>query len=134
VQKDAFTREGGYSVELPILPRISALEISLGDEAGSGTLTVTKDNICWVDRPLYCFEMNLKKKRTKPVSLRLVWHPGLEGNRPQGYYVWVGDKLVGQALPAGAQAGQGLKISVKAGHVSLSSVKYADTAAAPALE
>lgn len=134
VQKDAFAREGGYSVELPILPRISALEISLGDEAGSGTLTVTKDNICWGDRPLYCFEMNHKKKRTKPVSLRVVWHPGLEGNRPQGYYVWVGDKLVGQALPADAQAGQGLKISVKAGHVSLSSVKYADTAAAPALE
>lgn len=134
VQKDAFAREGGYSVELPILPRISALEISLGDEAGSGTLTVTKDNICWGDRPLYCFEMNHKKKRTKPESLRVVWHPGLEGNRPQGYYVWVGDKLVGQALPAGAQAGQGLKISVKAGHVSLSSVKYADTAAAPALE
>ncbi len=134
VQKDAFAREGGYSVELPILPRISALEISLGDEAGSGTLTVTKDNICWGDRPLYCFEMNHKKKRTKPESLRVVWHPGLEGNRPQGYYVWVGDKLVGQALPADAQAGQGLKISVKAGHVSLSSVKYADTAAAPALE
>ena len=134
VQKDAFAREGGYSVELPILPRISALEISLGDEAGSGTLTVTKDNICWGDRPLYCFEMNHKKKRTKPEFLRVVWHPGLEGNRPQGYYVWVGDKLVGQALPAGAQAGQGLKISVKAGHVSLSSVKYADTAAAPALE
>lgn len=134
VQKDVFAREGGYSVELSILPQISALEISLGDEAGSGTLTVTKDNICWGDRPLYCFEMNNKKKRTKPESLRVVWHPGLEGNRPQGYYVWVGDKLVGQALPAGAQAGQGLKISVKAGRVSLSSVKYADTAAAPALE
>ncbi len=134
VQKDAFTREDGYSVELPIRPHFSALEIILGDDAGSGTLTVTKDNICWGDRPLYGFELNLKKKPTKPESLRVVWHPGLDGNRPQGYYVWVGDKLVGQALPAGAQAGQGLKISVKAGHVSLSSVKYADTAAAPALE
>jgi hypothetical protein len=70
----------------------------------------------------------------KPETLRVVWHPGLEGNRPQGYYVWVGDKLVGQALPAGAKAEQGLKISVKAGSVALSSVKYADTAAAPALK
>ena len=134
VQKDAFTREDGYSVELPIRPLTSVLEISLGDETGGGVLTVTKDNISWAGRTLYCFGLPETKKAVKPESLRVVWHPGLEGNRPQGYYVWVGDKLVGQALPAGAKAEQGLKISVKVGHVSLSSVKYADTAAAPALK
>lgn len=134
VQKDAFTREDGYSVELAIRPLTSELEISLGDETGGGVLTVTKDNISWAGRTLYCFGLPETKKVVKPETLRVVWHPGMKGNRPQGYYVWVGDKLVGQALPAGAKAEQGLKISVKAGHVSLSSVKYADTAAAPALE
>ena len=135
VQKEIFTREDGYGVELPIRPLTSALEISLGDETGSGVLTVTKDNISWGGRTLYCFGLSSEAKKTvKPVQLRVVWHPGLDGNRPQGYYVWVGDKLVGQALPAGTRAEQGLKISVKAGYVSLSSVKYADTAAAPALE
>jgi hypothetical protein len=65
--------------------------------------------------------------------LRVVWHPGLDGNRPQGYYVWVGDKLVGQALPAGEKAEQGLKISVKTGSVSLPAIKYTDSASAPAV-
>lgn len=137
VQKDAFTREDGYSVELPIRPRTCALEISLGDEAGSGTLTVTKDNICWGERPLYCFETAGKKKSAKPENLRVVWHPGLDGNRPQGYYVWVGDKLVGQALPAGEKAEQGLKISVKislkTGSVLLPAIKYTDSASAPSV-
>ena len=62
----------------------------------------------------------------------MVWHPGLDGNRPQGYYVWIGDKLVGQALPAGEKAGQGLKISGKTGSVSLPAIKYTDSASAPA--
>ncbi len=133
VQKDAFTREDGYSVELPIRPLTSVLEISLGDETGGGVLTVTKDNISWAGRTLYCFGLPETKKVVKPESLRVVWHPGLEGNRPLGYYVWVGDKLVGQALPAGAKAEQGLKISVKNGSVSLPSIKYTDSASAPAV-
>ena len=43
--------------------------------------------------------------------LRLAWHPGdAAQNKPQGYYLWLGDMLIGQGLPAGEPAEQGIRL------------------------
>ena len=134
LSKAAFSREDGYAVELNALSGKGELKLVLGDEEGSGTLVLTKERVCWGERPLYCFEETGSKKKGKAAKIRVVWHPGKDGNRPQGYYVWVGDMLVGQALPAADGAGKGLVCKSGSGTISLSGVRYTDTASAPALK
>ena len=130
VRKNDFDRKEGYSVELPAQCAKGELEISLSDAEGTGTLVLSKERICWGDRPLYCFDVTAKK--TKGEKLRVVWHPGMDGNRPQGYYVWLGDMLIGQALPAGEKSGKGLKLQVTKGSATLSTLSHTDKAYAPA--
>lgn len=134
LRKKPFTREAGYAVELNALSGKGKLELCLGDEEGSGSLILTRERLCWGERPLYCFDTAGSKKKGKPGKVRVVWHPGKEGNRPQGYYVWMDGMLVGQALPASEKTGQGLQLKASGGSILLPGVLYTDTAAAPALK
>lgn len=61
-----------------------------------GNLTVTESSILWNRRQvLYCGDMSGNTE-----EIRIVWHPGIaEQNIPQGFYVWLGDRLIGEALP-----------------------------------
>ena len=111
-----FDRERGYSVELCFAIKgvrknsskgSGAVELTVSDAQGSGTVRITPTSICWGDTPLYCARSFAEC--VKP--LRLVWHPGdAAQNKPQGYYLWLGDMLIGQGLAAGAPAEQGLKV------------------------
>ena len=108
-----FDREKGYSVEMKFVIKGGnkgkggrVMELTVSDAQGSGTVRITPTSICWGDRPLYC-----APSFAEPPSLRLVWHPGdAAQNKPQGYYLWLGDMLIGQGLPAGEPAKQGLKL------------------------
>lgn len=110
-----FDREKGYSVELRfaikgVRKRSSqgsgVVELTVSDAQGSGTLRLTPTSICWGERKLYC-----APSMAEVPPLRLAWHPGdAAQNKPQGYYLWLGDMLIGQGLPAGAPAEQGIKL------------------------
>ena len=67
----------------------------------AGHLTVTESSILWNgNRVLYCGNMAGNTE-----EIRLVWHPGQDAqNIPQGFYVWLGDRLIGEALSADAGA------------------------------
>ncbi len=134
IRQKFFSRDKGYSVQLSSLHAGKAhLELTLGDEAGSGRLVITPETINWNDRVLYCFSSDSPTgtSLTRKGTLRVVWHPGLEGNRPQGYYVWLDKQLIGQALPAGEAAGAGCRIQAVGGSVALPAVMHADEAFAP---
>lgn len=110
-----FNRDKGYSVELKFVckwnsrPKRSeseAVKFTVSDAQGSGTVSITSNTISWGDRPLYC-----APSLAEPPALRLVWHPGdTAQNKPKGYYLWLGDMLIGQGLPAGAPAEHGVKV------------------------
>ena len=134
IRQEPFSREKGYSVQLPSAHTGKAhLELTLGDEAGSGKLLISPENISWGDKTLYCFPADSPtgKKRSRKGALRVVWHPGMEGNRPKGYYVWLDAQLIGQALPAGAPMGQGLSLKAVESSPSVNSLKYTEGAFAP---
>ncbi len=129
VLKKPFSSERGYSVEYSVEFFSSAgkgeLVVKLGDEAGSSQLRLSDHKICWGDKPLYC----LAARETG--VLRLVWHPGMDGNRPKGYYVWWNGMLVGQALSAAAPTGQGLRLEAVESSPSVNRLKYTEGAFAP---
>ena len=67
-------------------------------------------------------------------TVRIAWHPGnKEHNIAQGYYVWVGDMLIGQGLkPSQATPINGLNISTSYKEAEVSSVYWTNKAYAPA--
>lgn len=123
--EEVFSAEKGYSVELSASVGKGALVIRLGDESASSELWLSDDRISWGDKTLYC----LSKGETG--KLRLVWHPGMDGNRPRGYYVWWNGTLVGQALPAAAPTGKGLILEAIESTPTVRRLKYTEGAFAP---
>lgn len=90
--------KGGWSTE-------NGLSVTAGNGSQSGTLQVSEAFISWDGSTLYSGDMSANKE-----EVRLVWQPGkpAEGIAP-GFYVWLGDKLIGEGLAAaggtGAQEG-----------------------------
>ena len=135
-----FDRDKGYSVELKFVckgnPRQKssegeAVEFTVSDAQGSGTVRITANRICWGERPLYC-----APSLAEAPALRLVWHPGdTVQNKPQGYYLWLGDILIGQGLPAGAPGKHGVKVDRGQNrHFATISLRCTDGSYAPALQ
>ena len=80
-----------------------ALSLTVSDGTNSGTLRISETCILWGNTPLYCTDCSGLSE-----PLHLVWHPGCEADNVQrGYYVWLGDMLIGQGLPA--QSADGLR-------------------------
>lgn len=117
-----FDREKGYTVELRFAIKgarkrsslgSDVVELTVSDSQGSGTVRLTPTSISWGERKLYC-----APSLAELPPLRLAWHPGdAAQNKPQGYYLWLGDMLIGQGLPAAEPAAQG--ISLVAGKLRL---------------
>ena len=125
VRKKSFDSAKGYSVEFSASAGKGALVVRLGDEAGSSQLWLDDTRISWGEKTLYCLAKGEKGK------LRLVWHPGMDGKRSMGYYVWWNGMLVGQALPPAAPIGQGLRLESVESSPSVKSLKYTEGAFAP---
>ena len=105
------------------------LSITVGDESRSGTLNISEAHIMWGDKVLYCRDNS--QKGGEP--LRIAWnHGNAQDNIPQGYYVWLGDMLIGQGLPASAEKVPfGVQIKAKGGAASVRHLRYSDTSYAP---
>ena len=122
-------KKGGWKTE-------DGLRITLGNGQQTGVLTVTESAIIWgekKDRVLYCSDMSANED-----EIRIALVPGnTEEGREPGFYVWLGDRLIGEALPGMDPACNGHvpglvlspigKVAVK-----VSSAGVADGAYAPA--
>ena len=114
-----------------------ALSISVGNGSSLGILTVDEAYIKWNGNVLYSYDMS-----TNTDSLRIAYYKA--GNAaelattPSGYYVWLGDMLIGEGLgTSSGSAVNGLSITagsgVDTGALTLGTVSMAGEAYAPAL-
>ncbi|MCQ2366560.1 MAG: GDSL-type esterase/lipase family protein [Akkermansia sp.] len=88
----------------------NALSVTAGNESLSGTLAIDEARISWDGKALYSADMSAN---TKPV--RLVYTAGAaDKGIPGGFYVWLGDMLIGEALPPAARADSGIAAGIKA--------------------
>ncbi len=134
-----FTSESGYTAEFTVrcgprkrkarLTHDNCININIGDGTNGGTLTISECGILWENTVLYCME-DAQNKHT----IRIAWHPGNEAhNVAQGYYVWLGDMLVGQGLkPSKSAAINGINVSTSYKHAEVSAVHWVNQAYAPA--
>lgn len=97
---------GGFTVELHMNVGNGAaggwekegnVTLSLGNGAHSGTLKLAEGYILWNNgRVLY--PINMSDKKVEPI--RVMWVPGNSLlNVSKGFYVWLGDMLIGEGLP-----------------------------------
>ena len=140
VAENIFTQDLGYSVDFSaafgngasdgwLTASAAGMNITVGDGINSGTLSLSEGYIMWGDKVLYC-------QNTSDIgdNLRVVWHNGnTEDNVLSGYYVWLGDMLIGQGLSASetASALNGITISASGAAGSVTELAWANTAYAP---
>ena len=133
-----FTEASGYSVEITATfgngakggwkPAEEHLSLTVGDGTNGGTLRLSESCLCWGDTPIWCGNLSAKQG-----AIRIAWHPGHAAhNVLPGYYVWVGDMLVGQGLRPDQGVESGISLSATANGGTVSSLRWTTTPAAPA--
>lgn len=135
---EAFSAEQGYSVELratvgkntkgATFDNSKTLRLEIGDGTQGGVLQLSAGNIMWGDTVLYC-----TRKLPTDQHIRIVWHSGNQSlNVQAGYYVWIGDMLIGHGLPASDNANKnGITITANGTTAAVHTLKWTDKALAP---
>ena len=91
---------GGWDTE-------KGLVLSIGNGEHSGQLTITESYLVWNGSDVI-FSADMSKNTQ---ALRVSWLPGSTSSHvPGGFYVWVGDMLVGEALADDSAATKGLSL------------------------
>ncbi len=138
--KDAFTGGKGFTADCRAAfgngekggwcNADTALSISVGDGTAGGTLRISESCILWGNTPLYCGDCSELRQ-----NLRIVLHPGNQADNVQpGFYIWLGDMLIGQGLPADSAISlNGIRISAEDGG-KLTQLRWTDAPYAPASE
>ncbi len=133
-----FSELGGYTVDLSAtfgdgetggwLAADQALSITLGDGTNSGTLNLSEGYISWGNEVLFCADTSELTE-----NIRIAWHEGsTEDNVLKGYYVWLGDMLIGQGLDATTGASlNGITLSATGANGSITTLSWIDAAYAP---
>ena len=145
--ENAFTMDKGYTIDFAAnfsngetdgwLTADKALSISLGDGTNSGTLSLSEGYITWkagdTSQLLFCWDNSTLESQG---NLRVAWHNGnAADNVLSGYYVWLGDMLIGQGLDATTGEGlNGILISANGANGTLTGLTWADQAYAPTTE
>ncbi len=140
VGENAFSMSDGYTIDFSAdfgngatdgwMAADNALSISLGDGTNSGTLNLSEGYISWGSEVLFCWDNSTLSNEG---NLRVAWHNGNEkDNVLSGYYVWLGDMLIGQGLAASENGGlNGILISSSGANGTLKNLTWTDTAYAP---
>lgn len=138
--ENTFTIDEGYTIDFAAafgngaedgwLSAEDSLSISLGDGIHSGTLNLSESYIMWGDEVLFCQDTSALAEEG---NLRIAWHNGnTADNVLSGYYVWLGDMLIGQGLQADTEMGlNGIAISAQGTAGEITSLAWADAAYAP---
>lgn len=137
--ENAFTEDAGYTVDFRAafgngatdgwLSANNTLSISIGDGANSGTLNLSEGYIMWGTDVLFCADTSALDE-----NLRIAWHNGNStDNVLSGYYVWLGDMLIGQGLAADATGSglNGIAFTATGASGSITDLSWSNTAYAP---
>ncbi len=135
-----FTTALGYTVDFNALygnggtdawDNDHAFSVTVGDGIHSGTLSLTEAYVKWGDKLLYS-----KDNSQAGDNLRIAYvnaSINASDNVSAGYYVWLGDKLIGEALTAGSASDgfNGIKLQSTGVDTTLSTLSWTDAAYAP---
>ncbi len=137
--ENAFTEDAGYTVDFRAAFGNGAtdgwqgadntLSISIGDGANSGTLNLSEGYIMWGTDVLFCADTSALDE-----NLRIAWHNGNStDNVLGGYYVWLGDMLIGQGLAADTTGSglNGIAFTATGASGSITDLSWSNTAYAP---
>ena len=108
----------------------NAFTITVGDGAHTGTLSLTEAYVKWGDTLLYCRDNSV----VSADNLRIAYvNPSVTAsdNVSAGYYVWLGDQLIGEALTATTGDFNGIRLQSTGVNTTVSSLTWSDTAYAP---
>ena len=74
------------------------------EERIRGAITISESGIIWQgDQLLYSADMSVNTE-----EIRIVWHPGVsKAGIAGGFYVWLGERLIGEALPSDTEEDDG---------------------------
>lgn len=135
----AFTEDAGYTVDFRAsfgngatdgwMNTANAMSISIGDGTNSGTLKLSEGYIMWGADVLFCQDTSAMDE-----NLRIAWHNGNStDNVLSGYYVWLGDMLIGQGLAADATGSglNGITFTATGASGSITDLSWSNTAYAP---
>lgn len=83
--------------------------LSLGNGAHSGKLKLSEGYIMW-NNDTVIYPVNMADKKLEPI--RVMWVPGNEMlNVNKGFYVWLGDMLIGEGLPDDGEKFNGIGLA-----------------------
>ena len=132
-----FTTALGYTVDFSavygnggtdeIWNNTDAFSITVGDGIHSGTLSLTEAYVKWGDKILY------SRDNSESGNFRIAYinsSINTEDNVTAGYYVWLGDKLIGEGLAASGTA-SGISMQAAGEGATVSTLSWTDAAYAP---
>lgn len=134
----ALDTNGGYTVDFSALygngatdgwlDKSNALSISVGDGSNVGTLKLSEGYISWGDKLLFCQDNSAQGND----NIRITYHTGDTANQVgNGYYVWLGDMLIGQALSGSTGTLSGITLSSVGATGTVNGLTYSNSAYAP---
>ena len=138
IGEGALDLNGGYTVDFSAtfgngatdgwLAKNNALSISVGDGSSVGTLKLSEGYISWGDKLLFCQDNSAQGND----NIRITYHTGDAANQVgNGYYVWLGDMLIGQALSGSTGTLSGITLSSVGATGTVSGLTYSNSAYAP---
>ncbi len=109
----------------------NAFTITVGDGAHTGTLSLTEAYVKWNDNTvLYSRDNSV----VSADNLRIAYvNPSVTAsdNVSAGYYVWLGDQLIGEGLTATTGDFNGIRLQSTGVNTTVSSLTWSDTAYSP---
>lgn len=108
---------------------INGLRVQVGDGTHTGTLTFSEAYVKWGDTVLYSRDNHVAGE-----NFRIAYvNASVKGsdNVAAGYYVWMGDMLIGEALDAGTDSFNGIRLTSTGAAGSVTNLSWSDSAYAP---
>ncbi|MGN0820289.1 MAG: SGNH/GDSL hydrolase family protein [Akkermansia sp.] len=138
VEGASFSEDTGYTIDFDCVVGDGAangwasadngLSLTLGDGANGGTLKITEGYIMWGSKVLFCQDNSLSGNE----SIRIAWNRGDSNNNVlSGYYVWLGDMLIGQGLDGSSAAVNGISLTSTGLDSTVSRLSYTNGSYAP---
>ena len=140
--QNEFTTALGYTVDFQAVygdgsdhgwsDKSNALTITIGDGSRTGSLSVSEAYIMWNNKVLYS-----QDNHTASENLRIAYvnqSINADDNVTAGYYVWLGDMLIGEGLAAtstGSGLLNGIQLTTTGASATVGNLSWADTAYAP---
>ena len=140
VATDVFSVLNGYTVDFGAVfgdgaennwaAQANALTITIGDGTRTGSLSLSEGYVLWNNSTI----LYSKDNHLQSDNLRVAYvNKGVNDSDgvTSGYYVWLGDVLIGEGLTAGSGSLNGITLSANGGTGTVSNLSWADTAYAP---